>query len=80
MGGLTKAKNKAQQIGEMIALNVDYLQEILGRGAESHYSVYNYRANPHKEATKCAIHNQIVTLRNMLLELDKAVSNIHSTY
>ena len=74
------AKNKAQKIGEMIALNVDYLQEILGRGAESHYNIYRYKYNPHKDATYNSIHNQIVILRNMLLTLDKEVLRIHNTY
>ena len=70
----------AQDIAKMISLNVKFLCSMVSRGAESHYNISNYRKNPQKEATQGAIHHQIVTLRNMLLELDKLVLAIHNTW
>ncbi len=70
----------AKDMAKMISLNVNFLCSMVSRGAESHYNIINYRKNPQKEATQGAIHHQIVTLRNMLLELDKLVLAIHKTW
>ena len=72
--------NTVKDTAKMIDLNMRYLQNMLERGAESNYNVYHYKGNPHKEATYTSIHHQIVTLRNMLLELDKEVLSVHNTY
>jgi len=70
----------AKDMVKMIAMNVNYLCSMINRGAISHYNIEHYKEHPRKEATQGAIHHQIVTLRNMLLELDRAVQAIHNTY
>lgn len=70
----------AKDMAKMISLNVNFLCSMVSRGAASHYNIYRFEHNPRKEATYGAIHNQIMVLRNMLLELDRLVKSIHNTY
>ena len=63
-------------LANLIASNVLYLQGCVERGDAFSYSVY--KDNCDKTVTKEAIHHQILTIRNMLLELDKAISIAHN--
>ena len=60
----------------LILGNVEYLQGSVMKGNAFSYSVY--KDNCDKTATKEAIHHQILTIRNMLLELDRAISEVHN--
>ena len=60
----------------LILANVEYLQGSVMKGDAFSYSIY--KANCDKTLTKEAIHHQILTIRNMLLELDRAISEAHN--
>ena len=60
----------------LILGNVQYLQGSVMKGDAFSYSIYNNNCD--KAATKEAIHHQILTIRNMLLELDRAISEAHN--
>ena len=63
-------------LANLIDSNAEYLLDSVIRGDAFSYSVY--KNNCDKTATKEAIHHQILTIRNMLLELDKAISEAHN--
>lgn len=69
-------RTQSTALAELIVANVRYLQGCVERGGAFSYSVY--KDNCDKTVTKEAIHHQILTIRNMLLELDKAISIAHN--
>ena len=69
---------KAQEIAEMILINTKYLKNNVDEGKKFNFHIYNWKSgNVKKTATKEAIHHQIISLRNALLDLDKAISAEH---
>lgn len=67
----------AEKLAIAVLLNAEYLKESVDKGAEFGYSAYR---TGDKRLTKGAIHNQIVSLRQILLELDRSIAKENTPF